>query len=257
MTEERSHQFIHEAELAERYVAGRMPDAERVAFEDHFVVCGECQRDVRFAGAVRAELAASAGRRAAATEVAAMTSASAAGRAQRRSWRAAAAIATGIAAGIAVMIIRTAPPSAIIALGAVAEAPAYAGIAVRSEAGHGETAFESAMQEYAAGHYAASGQGLRVALAAGEDSVPTEFFIGASFLLAGDSRSAAAAFARVVAKGDSPYRDEARWYQAKALLRLGRAKEALSALTARASADPAMAARLSALADSVQQADTR
>ena len=253
MTEEKSHQFIHEAELAERYVAGRMTDPERTAFEDHFVTCAECQSDVRFASAVRAAIDGSGVAAGARRENGAAAARNTVGYLGVARW-AAAAMAAGIAA---FAILRTAPSATVAALGAVDAPPSYAGIAVRSAPGRGEAIFEAAMKEYLAGHYTAAGEGLQSALAAGEDSIPTEFFIGASFLLSGDARRAAPAFANVIAKGDSPYRDEAQLYEAKALLRLGRAADALTVLKAHTPDDPAMASRLAALSDSVGRATGR
>ena len=254
MTEERSHQFIHEAELAERYVTGRMPGPERIAFEDHFVTCAECQRDVRFASAVRAALQASGARaatRAPAAPIAAV------GLPPRR-WRRTAWVGAAIAAGFAgIAVLYALPSRAVTALGGVEQPPAYVGVAVRSTAGRGATMFDDAMKEYSAGHYAAATRGLQAALAAGQDSIPTEFFIGASELFGGDARNAAPAFARVMSLGESPYRDEAQWYEAKALLRLGRSAEAIAALAAYTPADPAMGARFSALTDSIKQAVAR
>lgn len=254
MTEERSHQFIHEAELAERYVTGRMPGPERMAFEDHFITCAECQRDVRFASAVRAALQASGARAARRTPVAPIAAVSVPPRRWRRATWAGAAIAAGFA-GIAVL--SALPSRAVTALGGLEQPPAYVGVAVRSTAGRGATMFDDAMKEYSAGHYVVATRGLQAALAAGQDSIPTEFFIGASELFGGDARNAAPAFARVMSLGESPYRDEAQWYEAKALLRLGRSAEAIAALAAYTPADPAMGARFSALTDSIKQAVAR
>ncbi len=253
MTGERSHEFIHEPELAERYVAGRMPDAERIAFEDHFVACAQCQSDLRFASAVRAGHA-GAGAASRGGELA-LVDGSTGGR-RRVAWWAGTALAAGIAA-VAIIIAHAAPSPAFVALGDPGDAPVYLGIAVRSSVGRGEAIFEAAMKAYAEGRYAAANQGLQEALTAGEDSIPAEFFIGASYLFSGNANGAADAFARVIAKGDSPYADESQLYRAKALLRLGRGNDALAVLTAHAPADPAMAARLSALADSVKRAGAR
>jgi hypothetical protein len=251
MTDDRSHQFMHEAGMADRYAAGRMPDAERIAFENHFVTCAQCQRDMRFASAVRSALAESrTGAPATRVPVARVPAASAAGARRSTRW-AGAALAAGIGA---LILVRAVPSRAMTALGALDHPPAYLGIAVRSATGPADATFETAMREYAAADYVAATRDLRAALAAGEDSIPTEFFIGASLLFSGDAAGAAPVFARVAAKGESPYRDEAQWYEAKALLRRGRAADARAVLTASAPADPAMAARLAALADSVTRA---
>lgn len=254
MNDERSHLFIHEAELADRYVAGRMPEAERIAFEDHFVTCAQCQQDLRFARAVRVSATGGAPQPAAsATFAGAATPGARAKPSHTVRW-----IGIALAAGLAaIALVRTGSSPALVALGGMTDAPAYDGIAVRGTPGRGDAIFDRAMTEYSARHFATAAEGLRAALAAGQDSIPTEFFLGASLLFAGDVRGAADAFDRVVAKGDSPYSDEAQLYEAKALLRLGRGHDALDVLARHAPADPAALAKLSAFADSVKRAGAR
>ena len=113
------------------------------------------------------------------------------------------------------------------------------------------------MNAYTARNYADATAGLRAALAAGQDSVPTEFFLGASQLLSNDARGAAATLSRVVAKGDTPYLDEAQLYEAKALLRLGRGRDARDVLARHKPTDPVFAEILSALSDSIARVVTR
>jgi hypothetical protein len=255
MTEARNHLFIHEAELADRYVTGRMPDAERVAFEDHFVACAQCQQDLEFASAVRKAAAASAPHAAAS---AASTSEPATPGSRAKRPRAVRWAGVALAAGVAaIILIRSTPSHALVELGGVADPPPYAGIAVRGTPARGDAIFDAAMKQYAARHFDDAANGLRAALAAGQDSVPTEFFLGASLLFTGDASAAADAFDGVVARGDSPYFDEAQLYQAKALLRLGRGRDALDVLARHAPADPAALAILSAFADSVKRAVAR
>jgi hypothetical protein len=226
--------------LAEQYVAGRLSGAERAAFEDHFVACAACQKEIRLAAALR-------------TTVHALPGEINFARPRRRgpSGRligAGIALAAGFAA---VMLLRTAWSPAVVALGRVLEPPVYLGVAVRGTPGRADSIFDRAMTAYAARRYAEAAAGLRSALAAGQDSVPTEFFLGASLLLSDDARAAAVTLEHVVAKGDTPYRGEAQLYQAKALLRLGRGREALEVLAARPPGDPVLASILSALSDSV------
>ncbi len=56
MNEETTCSIVDGPALAEQYVARRMPETERIAFEDHFVTCADCQREVRLADAVRTGL---------------------------------------------------------------------------------------------------------------------------------------------------------------------------------------------------------
>src|SRR6185295_13034134 len=105
--------------------------------------------------------------------------------------------------------------------------------------------------------YADAISGLQTALAAGRDSVPTEFFLGVALLLSNDAQGAAGTLSRVVVKGDTPYRGEAQLYEAKALLRLGRGREALEVLARNRAKDPVLAGALSALSDSITRALAR
>ena len=149
------------------------------------------------------------------------------------------------------------PSPAFAALGNVLEPPVYLGVAVRGTPVRADSIFERAMNEYASRHYTSAAAGLRAALAAGQDSVPTEFFRGASLLMSNDAEGAAAAFGRVVAKGDTPYLDEAQLYNAKALLRLGRGREARDVLARHKPSDPVHARILSALSDSIARVTDR
>lgn len=218
-----------------------MSDAERVAFEDHFITCAKCQHEVRLADTVRAGLAV-------------MTPAVVRAGRPSHAWRwlgVGVALAAGLAA---VVILRRGPEPAFVALGAVTEPPVYLGVPVRGTPGTADSIFDRAMTDYSARRYLEAITGLRAALAAGRDSIPTDFFLGASLLLSGDAEAAAATLDRVVAKGDTPYRDDAQMYEAKALLRLGRGRDALDVLTRHKPGDPVLASAFSALADSITRA---
>jgi len=70
-------------------------------------------------------------------------------------------------------------------------------------------------------------------------------------LMLNDARGAVANFGHVVEKGGSPYLDEAQLYEAKALLRLGRGREAREVLTRHTPSDPVLARIFFALSDSI------
>ena len=246
VNEEATCSVVDGPALAEQYVAGRMPDAERIAFEDHFVTCAECQREIRLAGAVRTGLR----EQGAAKE-------SAPPRRRTHVWRWS-GLGVAVAAGIAaIAIIRMQPSPAMVALGGVLEPPAYLGVAVRGTPAQSDSIFERAMNDYAARNYVAAAAGLRAALAAGQDSISTEFFLGASLLMSQDAQGAAAAFGRVIAKGDTQYLDEAQLYNAKALLRLGRGREARDVLARHKPGDAVLAGIFSALLDSIARVTDR
>jgi hypothetical protein len=255
------------AERAARYVAGTLPEAERAAFEDHFVLCAACQREIAFASAARGaaihELhdGARQGARQGVRQGAgrdAHTNVRAPARARTLRVAAVAAV-TAIAAGFALMLFGSSVPPELAALGAVAEAPVYLGIAVRGGflPSRGDSAFDRAVALYSGRDYAKAAAEFTIALAAGEDSVPTQFFLGASQLLTNESRAAAGSFAAVIAHGDTPYRDEAQLYEAKALLRLGRGSDALTVLKARTPRDTQFAKIIFAFSDSIARALAR
>jgi len=229
---------------AERYAARRMSATEAAAFEDHFVACAECQREVRLASAIIGGLQpATVATRSVGTS--------------RRVWTWAGgglALAAGLAA---LMILSSDSRGELVALGAVGEPPAYLGIPVRVAGSPQDSLFESAMDSYANRRYAAAAAALRIVLAAGQDSVPARFFLATSLLLENRASEAADEFQRLIAYGDTRYRAEAWYYRAKALLRLGRAADARTELERLAPADGVAYDMGRALADSVARVRDR
>jgi tetratricopeptide (TPR) repeat protein len=229
---------VAERALIERYVAGRLDRADAGALEEHYLFCARCRDDVRLAVAVRGALpSVQAGPL----------------RTPRRFVRF--GIAAALAAAAIAAVLLAGPRrsgSAFVPLGAVREPPIYLGIQVRATPHEADSLFAAAMSAYATGRYEDASAGLGAALAAGVDSAPAEFFRAASLLMRDRARDAAAAFRRVIALGDTPYLVEARFYLAKALLRLGRGVEATEALRL-AATDPGEVGRQArALADSVE-----
>ena len=235
MTQPLTCREVAERGLVERYVAGRLSEAEGLSeFEAHLVGCQRCQEDVRLAMTLRAELAA---------------------RRPRRTWLLALGLAA--AAGIAGLIVIRGGGPDVRALGALQQPPLYLGVAVRATPTPADSLFERAMTAYSDGNYRAAATGLARALAAGGDSAPALFFLGASELMTGRPAAAADALRRVIALGDTPYLPEAHYYLAKALLRSGDGDGALRELGAVRSADTVVAATASALADSIRRLGKR
>lgn len=221
----------------ERYVAGTLPEPETAALEEHLLTCEPCQSEIRLAVAIREAL----------PEVG-----------QRRPWRprwlgssvitvAAAAVLAGV-----LLISRDRVPDQLSELGRLTQPPVYLGVAVRQEPSPADSLFDEAMAAYMTGEFADAAVGLSRALAAGADTVPVEFFAGASLLMTDRPADAVAAFRTVIANGDTPYLAEARYYLAKALLGLGRADEALRELRAVPDGTAEIASEARALADSVE-----
>ena len=200
-------------DVARRYVARVLDPTEVEAFEVHFLTCAWCREAVAFADAARAA--------ARALPV---------GRASRRSrsarWLAGASLS--IAAGIAVVaIVRARASRGVEELGALSRPPEYRGVQIRAKVTTADSLFHDGMVAYSAQRYDDAVRLLRasvVARATATDanaSVPANFFLGASLLVQREAALAADAFARVEAVGWSPYRDEAHYYRALALLQTG------------------------------------
>jgi tetratricopeptide (TPR) repeat protein len=100
--------------------------------------------------------------------------------------------------------------------------PLYVPVALRGPRDEAAEQFEAAMRLYSAGDYAGALSGLRTADELKPGAPRTRFFLAVCQLLIGQNTEAAAAFEQTIALGDSPYLEEAHFYLAKALLRLGR-----------------------------------
>lgn len=205
-----------ELEVAQRYAANQLTPQEAAAFEEHLLTCERCQSEALLSVALR--------------RVARDTSATAR---RRMPWFAtgAALLAAAVAA---VLILPSGIERDLSDLGRLVNPPAYAGVSVRSSPARGDSLFASAMAAYNERRYDDAASGLRAALAAGTDSIPTMFFMASTDLMAGRPRGAAAAYGRVIAAGPaaSPYLEEAHLYRAHALLQLGRATDAVADLEA-------------------------
>jgi anti-sigma factor RsiW len=223
---------IRDRSLIERYVAGKLTEAEAAELEAHYLTCARCQGDVRLAAAIR-------------------------GAPVERSRRPVAVwggLGLAVAAGLAAILLLAPhrPAPELVRLGDVLEPPVYLGIPVRAAPARGDSIFEAAMAAYAARQYDAAAAGLGAALAAGVDSVPAEFFRAASLLMTKRNEDAAAGFTRVIALGESPYLPESRYYLAKALLRRGLAREAVRRLHEIGVANRELHILATALADSIE-----
>ena len=227
--------------VMERYVAGKLPESETQAFEEHLLVCDRCQEELRLAAAVREALP--AGEEADDEPLVV----------RRLPWRGVTAGLILAAAAVAAILIlpidRVAGP--IAELGRVTQPPIYLGVPVRQAPARPDSVFDAAMSAYSAGDYFGATASLEDALAAGVDPAPAHFFRGASLLMLDRDRDAAGAFEAVIAAGESPYLAEAHFYLAKALLRMGDANGALVQLASSSGGDSEIAALSRALADSV------
>ena len=226
--------------VIERYVAGKLPESETEAFEEHLLVCDRCQEELMLAVAVREALPEGE----ADDEPLAV---------RRLPWRGVTVGLTLAAAAVATILIlpidRVSGP--IAELGRVTQPPIYLGVPVRQAPARPDSVFNAAMSAYAMGDYSEAVAGLEAALAAGADPAPRQFFRGASLLMLDEPERAAEAFEAVIAAGESPYFSEAHYYLAKSFLRLGDTDGALAQLNTAGAGEIEIAALARALADSV------
>ena len=88
----------------------------------------------------------------------------------------------------------------------------------QAEAAGANPEFRAAMEHYATHDCAGAIAGLRQVLAARHDFSAARFYLGICSLVSRDSASGIAELRAVIASGESPYLDAARFYMAKGLL---------------------------------------
>jgi len=245
-------EMITDDGIVDQYVAGTLPEEEYESFENHLIECRACQDEVVQAVAVREGLGAlgeeSPGRE---PPTAGPTVRS------RSRWKAISpkvwlpVAAAAVVAGL-VFFGPDRVPEAISELGRVGQPPIYLGVPVRQEEAAAESLFDLAMTHYMADEFSDAAAGLRMALEAGADPIPAQFFLGASFLMLDRPREAAGALGVIIDLGPSPYQAEAHYYRAKALLRLGEVGPALDDLRGAAAVPGEIAGPAQALSDSLE-----
>jgi hypothetical protein len=207
---------IERKDILAAYITGKLPEAERDQFEEHFFGCEECLRSVEAARIARKVLVAQpVGRRAVHWWIPALA--------------AAAVLVVGIAIWrtgstqhrpeVAVSVVQPVVQPSYDLL-AKFDAPGYRPATLRS-AGKASKSFAAAMKLYSVGDFAAAAAGLR-----GIVGAEGEYYLGVSELLAGDRSGGIADLQKVIARGDTPYLSEGRFYLAKGLIGDGKLAEA-------------------------------
>lgn len=195
-----------------RYVAATLPADELRDFEVHLLTCAACEAAVREGAAIHAALSA-AGPPAAVTV-------------SRRlpRWRLLWPLpALAAAVTVALLAARAEP---LERLGEVSELPVFRGLPVRSSATSAERMVDSGMVLYGKRDYRRAADVLGAA--SGRTTDPgVSFYLGLARLAAGDASAAASALRSALEPPGNPYATDARFYLAKASLRLGAADSAL------------------------------
>lgn len=209
-------QEVEQEDILGAYISGKLPEAQRDLFEEHFFGCEECLRNVEAARIARQVLVA--------RKPSGLV---------RNRWLALLAAAAVLVAGVAVWKGNTgrraqievfAPkPAAQVKAGpdykllARFDPPVYRPLNLRG-AETTDKGFRAAMERYSAGDFAGATVGLRAVLERTAGFVEARYYLGIAELQAGDIAQGLRNLQRVIAAGDTPFLSDARFYVAKALL---------------------------------------
>ena len=234
---------IERDDVAEQYLLGRLSDADQERYEAHYFDCPACLERLRTLETVRGELSRDA----------------VSGRSRRWMWRAAAGLAAAAVIVLAVRVVQdpdssspidqspapTRPgdvilppqasppapsPSPLSPLGAI-DPPVYTPPRLRGVTTAAQREFGAAMDLYSARDYAGAITGLRRAIAADDTLLPARFYLAVSYLQTDRTADAVQELQKVVAAGESPYLEDARFFLAKARIREGDIAAARAELT--------------------------
>jgi Putative zinc-finger len=229
-------------EILEGYLAGRLSEDDRDAFEEHYFECARCFRDLQVLRAVRGEL------QRAGSGLDARTTRSFFG------WTAAAAMAAVVVLSVAIVLwMRPPPPSERVerietqpevqpqppeksgsprgaeppssagepSLPQLArfEPPRYEPLRLRGTPSEATTRFQMGMARYQKADYRGAVTHFRSAAELEPAGPHIRFFLGISYLLTGQDRAAVEWLNATIALGDSAYLEDAHFYVAKAYLR--------------------------------------
>jgi hypothetical protein len=126
--------------------------------------------------------------------------------------------------------VQAPPPAAppVVALDVLArvDAPIYLPLALRGPRDEAAERFETAMRRYVDKDYAGAIPDLRAAAGLNPAAPHAMFFLAICQLLTGQIEPAVGGLQKTIALGESPYREEAHFYLAKARLRQGRLRDA-------------------------------
>jgi tetratricopeptide (TPR) repeat protein len=224
-------------EIVENYLLGRLPEEDRVAFEEHYFECEPCFDELRTMRAAREELAR------AGVEADSRTH-------TFWGWKAVAGFATAaiIIIGVALSLREPSPapretttattstqpqttrtetqaPAAktpaepTLEQLARVEAFPYEPVPLRGPLDEATQRFRHGMERYRKADYRSAIDELRGARKLDPDAAHISFFLGVSQLMTGQDVAAIDSLRQTIALGDSPYLEEAHFYLAKAYLR--------------------------------------
>jgi tetratricopeptide (TPR) repeat protein len=227
---------VEEREILEGYLLDRLTEPEREEFEKHYFECASCFSQIQNRLAVQAEL-----------QRQPAIPARARGASFRLMWAwtpAFVTVALLLAVGIwwysaqrqqrsqqvSVALPKASPevsvptpPPAPIAPSleelARVEPPPYSEIVLRGSEDEGQETFRSAMLSFSNKDYAQAIPGLRAAVKASPHNPSFNFYLGACYLLTGQTDPAIVSFHKTISLGNPAYSESAHFYLAKAYLK--------------------------------------
>jgi len=227
---------VEERDILEGYLLGRLTGPDRDEFESHYFECASCFAQLRTALAVQEELQhhpvvlaqprSALFRRAWALTPALVTVTLLfvvgiwwySAREQQPSQQ----VSSSPSAASPVLPEQhqpSSPSSASLETLARVEPPPYAAVVLRGAEDESQETFRQAMQFYLKRDYANAIPGLRAAVNASPQSSSFNFYLGACYLLNGQTDLAVQSFNTTVSLDDPAYSELARFYLAKAYLK--------------------------------------
>ena len=227
-------QEVEAREIAELYLLDRLTEPERDEFEKHYFECSACFSQIQTGLMVQAELRrqplarSQAGgallRRMGGWTPAFVTAVLllAVGMwwysAQRRPVRQTQSLPTPASPPAPVQSQPPAPVAPSLEELARVEPPPYSEVVLRGAQDEAQETFRAAMQYYLKRDYAGAIPGLQAAVKASPGTARFNFYLGACYLLSGQTDSALTSFHRTVSLDEPSYTGPAHFYLAKAHL---------------------------------------
>ena len=220
-------QFVEHEKMIDKYLAGKLSEAEEEAFEQHCLGCQRCFDELRFHHATAIELK---------TQRAALPRTVVTPKAAWRTWAMAAAAILLVTLAVPffyknqrnVEVVHDQPsrPSqpddrqVLIARLASVEAPPYISLTLRGGSRSAATEqFQKGMELYGRRDFAGASGLLDQAVALKPDLQPALFYLGISELMADQPDKAIATFSRLTRIEDTSYAEDSHWFLAKAFLK--------------------------------------
>lgn len=214
---------VEAREIAEAYVAGRLDESSRDAFEAHYFECATCFERLEACRVLAQGLAGRPAKRGSMPKLVRLGA-----------WPMGLAAAAALVVTVVQMGTQSPPPpaatpstspaaaaQATLAVLAEFKPPSYSPATWRDGTSDEQRQFQAGMKLYLGADYDGAIPELRRAVGASPSSAEAHFFLGICLLLARDTDGGIASLERTSALGDTPYLESALFYLAKGYLMKG------------------------------------